>query len=128
MTVPDLPDYVRTYRDFWRDIVEHPDGTLNRDQIMRELHDYHHLMEQAAIAYSEVTGRISKPNTMAHHVIGEAEERTQEAIKDAVRAERAAIADEIEAAVPVCTVMSSSQVVHRAQGMNEAARIARGDQ
>lgn len=79
----DAPDYVRTYQDFWREIVESPDGTLNRDQIMRELSDYHAVMHEVSKVYDEVTGRISKPNTAAFHVIAEVEERTQEAIKEA---------------------------------------------
>jgi hypothetical protein len=65
----DEPDYVQSYDDFWKEIVEHPDGTLNRDQIMRELHDYRVVMKQVSIAYDDVTsGRLSKPNTAARHV------------------------------------------------------------
>lgn len=79
-------DYEQTYDDFWKEIVEHPDGTLNRDQIMRELHDYHEQMEQVGLAYDDVTGgRISKPNTMAFEVINEVEERTQEALREQAR-------------------------------------------
>lgn len=94
MTTTDArPDYVQTFEDFWRELVENPDGTLNRGQIMRELHDYRVVMEEASKAYCDVTGgRLSKPNTAAIHIIDAVEERTQEAIKEA----RKGAADELE--------------------------------
>jgi hypothetical protein len=76
-------DYEKTYADFWRDIVELPDGSLNRDQVMRELHDYHEQMEQVSLAYDDVTGgRMSKPNTAARHVMAAVSERIDEAVRD----------------------------------------------
>lgn len=76
-------DYVLEYERHWKRIVELPDGSLNRDQIMRELADYSMVMRQVSLAYDEVTGgRISKPHTMAHHVAGEVEERCQEALHE----------------------------------------------
>jgi hypothetical protein len=66
-----MQDYEKTYHDHWKDTIEHNDGTLNRDQIMRELHDYWFLLDQVPRVYDEVTGsRCSKPNTKAHAVIG----------------------------------------------------------
>ena len=35
-----MEDYEKEYNDFWKDIVENEDGTLNKDQVMRELYDY----------------------------------------------------------------------------------------
>ena len=56
--------YQEEYEDFWKDIVENEDGTLNKDQVMRELSDYSMVMENCASAYSEMTcGQISKQNT-----------------------------------------------------------------
>lgn len=70
------PDYLRDYRENWAHIVEHPDGTLNRDQVARELADYAVVMDQASQVYDELTGgRLSKPNTAAHHVISHANDR-----------------------------------------------------
>jgi hypothetical protein len=78
------PDYAETYADFWREIVENPDGTLNRDQIMRELHDYRVVMHEVALAYDDVTnGRLSKPNTAARHVVAAVDERIDTAVRDA---------------------------------------------
>ena len=56
--------YQEEYNDFWRDIVENEDGTLNKDQVMRELSDYSMVMDNCAKAFYTMTdGRISKQNT-----------------------------------------------------------------
>lgn len=81
-----MSDYAETYDDFWKEIVENPDGTLNRDQVMRELHDYRVLLEEVPKVYDEVTGgRLSKPNTAACHVIDAVNERIEAAIEAAVK-------------------------------------------
>lgn len=57
-------DYKEEYEEFWKDIVENKDGTLNKDQVMRELSDYSMVMDNCARAYCLMTnGRISKQNT-----------------------------------------------------------------
>ena len=56
--------YKEKYEEFWKDIVENEDGTLNKDQIMRELADYSMVMHNCAMAYSTMTNQIiSKQNT-----------------------------------------------------------------
>jgi hypothetical protein len=67
-------DYKAVYDDFWKEIVENEDGTLNLDQVQRELSDYYSAMELVPRAYSEVTGdRISKLLTDPSAVAEEAE-------------------------------------------------------
>ena len=66
-------DKPKTYQeeseDFWKDIVENEDGTLNKDQVMRELSDYSMVMDNCAKAYCLMTHqRISKQNTMFFEV------------------------------------------------------------
>lgn len=62
-------DYIQEYEEFWKDIVENEDGTLNKDQVMRELSDYSMVMDNCARAYSLMTKqRISKQNTMFFEV------------------------------------------------------------
>lgn len=57
-------DYKEEYEDFWKEIVENEDGTLNKDQVMRELADYSMVMDNCASAYCTMTKqRISKQNT-----------------------------------------------------------------
>lgn len=63
--------YQEEYEEFWKDIVEKEDGTLNKDQVMRELSDYSMVMDNCARAYSTMTKqRISKQNTMFFEVEG----------------------------------------------------------
>lgn len=62
-------NYKKEYEDFWKDIVENEDGTLNKDQVMRELSDYSMVMDNCARAFVLMTnGRISKQNTMFFEV------------------------------------------------------------
>lgn len=61
----------RIFKEFWEDIVM-KDGKLDIDQVKRELHDYHFMLESVPKVYMEITGgRISKPNTSPSAVIDE---------------------------------------------------------
>lgn len=71
------PDYMQTYWASWATHVEAPHGRLDRDAVARELFDYAVVMEQASIAYCELSG-LSKPNTAAHHVISFTERKFAE--------------------------------------------------
>ncbi len=76
-------DYNQVYEEFWKDIIEDENGNLNKDQVKRELADFYFIMNEVPKVYMEVTGgMISKPNTFAFEVIGEAENRIQESFKD----------------------------------------------
>jgi hypothetical protein len=78
-------DYIRTYEETWKERIENPDGSLRKDQVMRELHDYLGLMRRAAEVYESVTGgRISKPESAAEAVIRVAGEYTGELIERAL--------------------------------------------
>jgi hypothetical protein len=80
----DDPDKV--YEEFWKEIVENPDGSINMEQLKKELHDFSVVMNQVPKVYGHVTGnRISKVNTLAQAVIGEADDRVQEAVDEAVK-------------------------------------------
>lgn len=51
------------FREFWEPIVGNPDDTLNVDQVILELADYHTLLGVVPKVYMHVTGgRLSKPN------------------------------------------------------------------
>lgn len=77
--------YEETYDEFWKRIVEKPDGTLNVDQVKRELSDYAAFMSEVSKAYDELTGgKLSKPNTAAHHVVDAAKESNDEVTADLV--------------------------------------------
>ncbi|PFR93501.1 hypothetical protein [Priestia megaterium] len=58
------------YTEKWKHIVENEDGSLNRNQVMRELSDYSFLLSQIPSVYEEVSGHsISKPMTYGFEVI-----------------------------------------------------------
>lgn len=81
----DQPDYVTTYDTFWKRIVENSDGSINRDQLMRELFDYHTVMREVAEVYCHITGgRISKVNTSASAVIAVADDYANELVTEAL--------------------------------------------
>ena len=60
----------KVYTDFWKDIIENSDGSINMEQLKSELYDYHFIIGNTAKVFCELTGsRISKPNTLADVVI-----------------------------------------------------------
>jgi len=62
------------WNDFWKDIVTKEDGTIDIEQVKKELYDYSQYMHETSKVYDAVTrGRVSKPNTLASAVIGEYE-------------------------------------------------------
>lgn len=57
-------NYEDEYDELWSGIVENEDGSLNKDQVKRELSDYSMVLDHCAKAYSTMTnGRISLQNT-----------------------------------------------------------------
>ena len=69
-------DYEVEYESFWKKIIENEDGTLNKEQIMRELADYSIVMDNCMKAYMEMTEQnISKPLTYFSEVLGVFHER-----------------------------------------------------
>ncbi|MFF4417048.1 hypothetical protein ACFYY8_31390 [Streptosporangium sp. NPDC001559] len=79
------PDYEKTYDEFWKEIVERPDGTLDLDQLKRELADYRMVLREVGEVYCHVTGgQISKPHTAAATVIAVADDRVQEIVAEAI--------------------------------------------
>ncbi|WP_206922976.1 hypothetical protein [Alicyclobacillus suci] len=72
VTDQELADYEQTFEEFWKPILM-SGGTLNIDQLKRELHDYRVLMSNVSRVYERVTGGvISKPMTSPDAVIREA--------------------------------------------------------
>jgi hypothetical protein len=67
-------DYERTFNEEWKRIVCDKDGNLILEQVMKELHDYSMLMENASLVYNEFTP-YSKPHTDPKYVIQAITER-----------------------------------------------------
>lgn len=67
------------YESFWKEIVENPDGTLNKEQVMRELHDFTKLIDNLSKIYCYISGNVvSKPMTHAEIVLQLFEEQLKE--------------------------------------------------
>ena len=65
-----MEEVEKVYQEFWKDIVENEDGTLNVEQVKKELADYSMVMDNCTSAYIEMTGgEISKPNTYFSEVL-----------------------------------------------------------
>lgn len=78
----DIKNYKQTWDKRWKSICTNPDGSLNLDQIMRELHDYYFMLEEVPKVYCEVTGGLlSKPNYYADSVISAFEDEVEKRIK-----------------------------------------------
>lgn len=81
-----MSEYMQTYAETWQDIVENKDGTLNKDQVARELADYLDLMGRVSEVYGNVTGgRISKPETTAEAVTEQANNHVDDCIRSAIK-------------------------------------------
>lgn len=65
-----MEEVEKVYQEFWKDIVENENGTLNKEQVKKELFDYSKVMENCASAYNEMTcWEISNPNTYFSEVL-----------------------------------------------------------
>lgn len=66
----------KNYNEFWKDIVEKEDGTIDIEQVKKELYDFSIVMGNCTNAYMKMTdGNISKPNTHFFEVINIFEEK-----------------------------------------------------
>lgn len=81
-----VEDYEENYNKFWREIVQNPDGSINLDQVKRELFDFYRVMQNAAEVYCEITGnRVSKPLTDVNVILGLWEEGIQKRIEEEIQ-------------------------------------------
>ena len=65
-----MEEVEKVYQEFWKDIVENEDGTLNVEQVKKELADYSMVMDNCSSAYEEMSGSlITKPNTYFSEVL-----------------------------------------------------------
>lgn len=70
-----MKKYEEEYEEFWKPIIEYPDGSINKTQLMRELSDYSKVIEYCSKVYWELTGgTISKPLTYPEVVISKVQE------------------------------------------------------
>lgn len=78
----------KVFEEFWQPIVM-PDGEWDLEQVKKELSDHAQFMDDVSKVYCHVTdGAISKVNTHAEAVIGEADEVVNRLIREAIENER----------------------------------------
>ncbi|MED1863298.1 hypothetical protein P4V41_07500 [Fictibacillus nanhaiensis] len=69
-----MKNHEKVYQEFWKAIVENEDGTLNVEQIKKELADYRVLLKEVPKVYDELAG-FSKPHTRASVIISAVNDR-----------------------------------------------------
>jgi len=78
-------DYKSEYKEFWQNIVENKDGTLNKEQVMKELSDFSFILEQLPRIYMAVTGdKLSKTMYYANTIITCFEEHLNDVVEQAI--------------------------------------------
>lgn len=66
-----MTDLEKEYNRFWKDIVENEDGSLNKEQIMKELGDFQLLIDNLTDLYCYISGNAcSKVLVPAKTVLG----------------------------------------------------------
>lgn len=67
------------YNNFWKKIVENPDGSINKEQLMKELFDFSNMINNMCeLAEYASCGMLSYPTYPASTIIGVFEEKLQE--------------------------------------------------
>lgn len=94
-----------TWESFWKPIVSNEDGTINIEQVKKELADFSFVMEQVPKVYCHITGdRMSKVMYRAEDVIRVADdyfnEQLKEALKDELEDLRVNESDQVRASQP----------------------------
>lgn len=87
-------DHVTVWNEFWKEICERADGTLDLDAIQRELSDFYTLLSFVPRVYDHVTGGMAtKPMTWPTVIMGLADDHVNKhcdsAVEDFQQSERA---------------------------------------
>lgn len=71
------------YQNFWKEIVENPDDSINKEQLKKELFDFSFLMENSSKIYYHITdGLLSKNNYTSKTVIDVADDVFNKLLKE----------------------------------------------
>jgi hypothetical protein len=80
-----MENYEKNWEEFWKDIVTRDDGSIDLEQIKKELSDYRFLLEEIPKVYSHITNKLSYPNYYANTIIQEADYHYQKVHGDIIR-------------------------------------------
>lgn len=73
----------RTYDEFWKPIIERPDGSIDLEKLKLELYDFSQVMAEVPKVYCYVTGgKVSKVTTLASVVNALADEHYESVLAD----------------------------------------------
>lgn len=90
----------KVWEEFWAPIVLNADGSVNLDQVKKELYDFRTCIEEVTKVYDSITnGQFSKPTTTAAYVIDAVEQQIQNGIRQSepwIRVEDGLPDDDIE--------------------------------
>lgn len=93
----DEKDYEQVWKECWEEICTNEDGSLNLDQIKRELYDYWFMLENVPVVYEHITGGLlSKTNYYASSVIEAADNYQQRLWKEYEEEFREELEDEFK--------------------------------
>ena len=102
-------DSEKIFNEFWKDIVCNPDGSLNVEQVKKELADFNFIMDQIPKVYCHVTGdTLSKPMYYADSVIKCADDHLNDQIENANKELIKEISEEVES---ICIAYEISDFV-----------------
>lgn len=110
---------------FWKGIVCHQDGTINIDQVKKELHDFSYVMAQVPKVYCHITGdKLSKIMYPAETVIAVADDHLKEIIDQELKDYEHDAQDFLEAASPRGQEGPWKYEVHHVQYREDAEEYA----
>jgi len=79
-------DVEKDWDEFWKPLVTKEDGTVDMEQVKKELSDYNMILEEVPKVYEHVTGgTLSKPNYPADVVITQADDHLNEVVEDEIK-------------------------------------------
>lgn len=92
---PDVPekrhatDPEQQWQQFWQEICTNADGSINLEQVKKELSDFSMLLSWVPRVYMHVTGgKVSKVNTWPSVVTSLHDEHVEELVEEALQSER----------------------------------------
>ena len=85
-------DYNKDWEEFWKEIVTNPDGSINLEQLKKELSDFSIVMEEVPKVYTHITGgKLSYITYQANVVTDEADNYYYNTYKEDFENDRANI-------------------------------------
>ncbi|ABO54162.1 Lar family restriction alleviation protein [Burkholderia vietnamiensis] len=116
----DATDPEEQWQQFWKEICTNDDGSINLEQVKKELSDFSMLLSWVPRVYMHVTGgKVSKVNTWPSVVTSLHDERVEELVEEALQSER----DDCAASASATGAEAVAWQVRRADGRIDGVPI-----